>query len=130
MHRGAVAASVAHDSHNLIIIGADEASMAAAGNRVREMGGGCAVADGKRIIADMSLPIAGLMTEVSAAQAARQNEELRESVHRLGVPRDVELFMAMAFVSLPVIPHIKMTTKGIIDVDSQQIVPLATGSKG
>lgn len=130
MHRGAVAASVAHDSHNLIIIGADETSMAAAGNRVREMGGGCAVADGKRIIADMSLPIAGLMTEVSAAQAARQNEELRESVHRLGVPRDVELFMAMAFVSLPVIPHIKMTTKGIIDVDRQQIVPLATGSKG
>lgn len=124
MKRGAVASSVAHDSHNLILIGTNERDMAAAGNRVREMGGGCtAVCDGE-IIAEMPLPISGVMSDGSAAVVAKQNEKLRRSVHSLGVPQDMELFMSMAFVSLPVIPHLKMTTKGLVDVDSQSLVPL------
>ncbi len=133
MERGAVASSVAHDSHNLIIIGTNERDMAAAGNRVREMGGGCAVVEGEKVIGEMPLPIAGVMTDVDALQAAQQNEALRESVHLLGVPQDLELFMAMSFVSLPVIPHIKITASGIVDVDSQKILPLIavdTGQNG
>lgn len=124
LKKGAVASSVSHDSHNLIIIGTDEKEMAAAGNRVREMGGGCVAVDGGKVIAEMPLPISGVMSEKGAAKAARENEELRHSVHRLGVPQDMEIFMVMAFVSLPVIPHLKMTTKGLVDVDRQQIVPL------
>lgn len=124
LKKGAVASSVAHDSHNLIIIGTDEKEMAAAGNRVRELGGGCVAVDGGKVIAEMPLPICGVMSEEGATEAARQNAELRERVCLLGVPQDVEIFMAMAFVSLPVIPHLKMTTKGLVDVDEQQIVPL------
>ena len=124
MKRGAAASSVSHDSHNLILIGTNERDMAVAGNRVREMGGGCAAAQDGEILAEIPLPISGLMSDASAAVVAEQNERLRQSVHELGVPRDLELFMTMAFVSLPVIPHIKMTTKGLVDVDAQRLVPL------
>lgn len=124
MKRGAVASSVAHDSHNLIIIGTNEADMAAAGNRVRELGGGYVVIDNGKVLAEMPLPISGVMSDAPATVVAEQNESLRESVHLLGVPQDVEVFMTMAFVSLPVIPHIKMTPKGLVDVDRQQVVPL------
>ena len=64
------------------------------------------------------------MTDESAAVIAEQNAALRESVYTLGVPRELEPFMSMAFVSLPVIPHIKMTTKGLVDVDRQEIISL------
>lgn len=124
MQHGAIASSVSHDSHNLIIIGTNENDMAVAGNRIRELGGGCCVVDNGKILSEMPLPVAGLMTDESAAAIARQNASLRESVYTLGVPRDLEPFMSMAFVSLPVIPHIKMTTKGLVDVDRQEIVSL------
>ena len=124
MKHGAIASSVSHDSHNLIIIGTNENDMTVAGNRIRELGGGCCVADNGKIISEMPLPVAGLMTDESAAVIAEQNASLRESVYTLGVPRDLEPFMSMAFVSLPVIPHIKMTTKGLVDVDRQEIVSL------
>lgn len=124
MKRGAVASSVAHDSHNLIVLGTNAPDMAAAANRVRELGGGYVVADGKKILSEMPLPISGVMSDAPAAVLAEQNEKLKESVRLLGVPQDVEVFMTMAFVSLPVIPHIKMTPKGLVDVDRQQLVPL------
>lgn len=124
LKHGAAASSVAHDSHNLIIIGTNETDMATAGNRVREMGGGCAVVDGGKIVSELPLPISGVMSDASAPVIAEQNQKVRDSTHRLGVPQDVELFMAMAFVSLPVIPHIKITTRGIVDVDRQQFVDI------
>ena len=124
MKHGAIASSVSHDSHNLIIIGTNENDMTVAGNRIRELGGGCCVADNGKIISEMPLPVAGLMTDESAAVIAEQNASLRESVYTLGVPRELEPFMSMAFVSLPVIPHIKMTTKGLVDVDRQEIISL------
>ncbi len=124
MKQGAAASSVAHDSHNLILIGTNERDMALAGNRVREMGGGCTVALNGEIISEMPLPIGGVMSDCSAAAVAEQNERLRQSVHLLGVPQELELFMSMAFVSLPVIPHMKMTTRGLVDVNNQKLVSL------
>ena len=121
---GAIASSVSHDSHNLIIIGTNEADMAFAGNRIRQMGGGSVVVEDGVVIAEMPLPIAGLMTPKTAEVAAMQNEAVRKSVYALGVPTDYEPFMTMAFVSLPVIPHIKMTTFGLVDVDKQELLPL------
>lgn len=121
---GAIASSVSHDAHNLIVMGASEGDMALAAECVRNMGGGLAVIKDGRIIAKMPLPIGGLMTDVSCAEAARQNEEVRAAVHALGVPADIEPFMTTAFVSLPVIPHLKMTTYGLIDVNSQKLLPL------
>ena len=72
----------------------------------------------------MPLPIAGLMSDQSAECAASQNYKVRNAVYEVGVPKDIEPFMNMAFVSLPVIPSLKMTTMGLIDVNRQEIVPL------
>ena len=121
---GAVASSVSHDSHNLIVIGANEADMALAAEAVRRMGGGCVSVRDGQILAQMPLPAAGLMTYAPAREIARQNEELKKSVHELGVPEDRELLMTMAFISLSVIPHLKITTKGLVDVDNCRTVPL------
>ena len=124
LKKGAIASSVSHDSHNLIVIGTNEADMAAAANQVRQMGGGSAAAAEGMVVAEMPLPIAGLMTEVSAARIAAQNERIREVVQEFGVPKELEPFMSMAFVSLPVIPALKMTTQGLVDVNKQERVSL------
>ena len=121
---GAIAASVSHDSHNLIVIGTGEADMAFAANRVRGLGGGMVVVRKGSVVAEMPLPYAGIMTDSPAIDVAKQNEAVRESVHALGVPSDIEPFMTMAFVSLPVIPKIKMTTHGLFSSESWSIVPL------
>lgn len=127
---GAIASSVSHDSHNLIIIGTNERDMAIAGNRIRAIGGGYVAVEGGEILAEMPLPIGGVMSDASARVVAWQNEKLRQSAHALGAPQDVEPFMTMAFVSLSVIPHLKITTKGLIDVDRQQLVSLFTDDSG
>ena len=122
LNEGAIAASVSHDSHNLIVIGTSEADMAFAANRV--LGGGMVVVRKGSVVAEMPLPYAGIMTDSPASDVAKQNEAVRESVHALGVPSDIEPFMTMAFVSLPVIPKIKMTTHGLFSSESWSIVPL------
>ena len=76
------------------------------------------------IIADMQLPIAGLMTDRSGEEIALANERVRQAVYALGVPQEIEPFMNMAFVSLPVIPSLKMTTLGLVDVKAQERVSL------
>ncbi len=120
---GAIASSVSHDSHNIIVIGASDEDMAIAANHVRRCGGNVVVANGK-ILADMALPIAGLMNDLPGEEIARANESVREAVYDLGVPKEIEPFMHMSFVSLPVIPHIKMTTQGLVDVDRQVRISL------
>ena len=124
LKKGAIASSVAHDAHNLIVIGTNDEDMAVAANRIRTLGGGnVAAADGE-IIAEMPLPEAGLMSDLSAAEIAAQNEAVRQAVHRLGASDAIEPFMNMAFLSLPVIPSLKMTTRGLVDVNRQKLVPL------
>lgn len=123
MKSGAIASSVSHDSHNIIVIGTNDEDMARAANHIRLHGGNVVVKNGE-IVSDMSLPIAGLMTDLSGEEIARANETVREAVYELGVPRDIEPFMNMAFVSLPVIPSIKMTTQGLVDVDRQERISL------
>jgi adenine deaminase len=120
---GAIASSVSHDSHNIIVIGSSESDMALAANRVRTHGGNAVVCDGK-VVSEMALPIAGLMTDLGAEEIARANEQVREAVYSLGVPREIEPFMNMGFVSLPVIPSLKMTPGGLVDVNNQLRVSL------
>jgi len=124
LKKGAIASTVAHDSHNLIVIGANDNDMAVACNHISKMGGGCiCVCDGK-VIGSLPLPIAGLMTELSAQETASLHDKLIKSVRELGVPEDISPFMAMAFLSLPVIPFLKLTTLGLIDVVNQKIIDL------
>ena len=82
------------------------------------------VVENGEIIAQMSLPIAGLMTDLSGEEIAKANENVRKAVYNFGVPREIEPFMNMAFVSLSVIPSIKMTTQGLVDVDKQERISL------
>ena len=123
LKRGAIASSVSHDSHNIIVIGTNEQDMAIAAKHISKVGGNVVVADGE-ILADMPLPIAGLMTDLSGEDIAKQNEFVRQTVHTLGVAEGIEPFMNMAFVSLPVIPKLKMTTQGLFDVEKWQRVPI------
>lgn len=123
LKEGAIASSVAHDSHNLVVIGTNDADMALAVNRLRELGGGgIAVKDGA-ILAEMPLPIAGLMSEDEKGIVS-QNQALRECIHMLGVPEEIAPLMTMSFMGLTVIPDLKMSTLGLIDVNSQTRVPL------
>lgn len=121
--KGAIASSVSHDSHNLIVMGTNERDMTVAANHVRTHGGNAVVLDGE-VIADMPLTIAGLMTELSGEIIASANENVRRAVHELGVADGIEPFMNMAFVSLSVIPTLKMTTQGLVDVSKMERVSL------
>lgn len=123
LKKGAIASSVSHDSHNIILIGTNDDDMVIAANHIRKFGGNVVVCDGE-IVSEMRLPIAGLMADMSAEEIARQNENVRLSVHSLGVNENIEPFMNMAFVSLSVIPSIKMTTQGLVNVDKMERVSL------
>ncbi len=124
IREGAMASSVSHDSHNIIVIGASDADMAVAANRIIAMGGGNVVVKNGEDIARMALPIAGLMSDFPAEETAAFNANVRQAVYELGAPADVEPFMNMAFVSLPVIPALKMSTQGLIDVTGFRRVSL------
>ena len=125
MKGGAIASSVSHDSHNLIVAGTSDEDMALAASKVVEMDGGLAVVSRGKVVASLPLPVAGLMSSDSAAVTARLNAEVRGAVHKyLGVNGSIEPFMNLAFVSLTVIPSIKMTTHGLVDVNRQQLLDL------
>ena len=120
---GAVATSVAHDSHNLIVAGDNDADMMLAGNTVRKNKGGLAfVADGQ-VVAELALPGAGLMSTESAESVAAKMQALNDALKAHGVAEDIGIFMTLAFVSLPVIPKLRLNTYGIIDVAQQKVVP-------
>jgi adenine deaminase len=123
MNKGAIASSVSHDSHNMIVIGTNDEDMATAANHIRRFGGNVVVEDGK-IVAEMALPIAGLMADCKGEEVAEANEKVRKAVYGMGVPETIEPFMNMAFVSLPVIPSLKMTTMGLVDVDKWERVSI------
>ena len=116
MKHGAIASSVGHDSHNLCVVGVDEADMAAAVNRLREIEGGFAVARDGKVIAELPLPVAGLMSLKSFEEVREALIPLRAAAKGLGVTL-AEPFLQVAFLPLPVIPHLKITDMGLVDVD-------------
>jgi adenine deaminase len=120
---GALASSVAHDSHNVIAVGADPADLVCAVEAVAASGGGLAVAVQGRIIAHFPLPLAGLMTDVDAETAAAADLEMQKAAANLGC-RGKNPFMALSFLALPVIPSLKLTDRGLVDVDRFDYVPL------
>jgi adenine deaminase len=123
LKRGAIASSVAHDSHNIIVAGAADVDMQAAVTAVVEMGGGlAAVADGK-ILAALPLPIAGLMSDQPMETVRRQLDEIIAAARALGT-KLADPFMTLGFLALPVIPELKLTDKGLVDVNGFEMVPL------
>lgn len=118
--RGAIATSIAHDSHNLIVIGCDPADMALAANHVAAHGGGIAVAVNGEIAASLPLTVAGLMSDRPLAEVDAALEEAKAVARSLGVAEGVDPFMSLSFLSLPVIPSLRVTTRGVFDVDRWQ----------
>jgi adenine deaminase len=115
LKRGAVASSVAHDSHNVVVVGADDASMETAVRRVAAIGGGIAVADGAQVLAEVALPVGGLMSNGSMADVDEAERRANAAAATLGGTMD-HPFMTLAFLALPVIPELKLTDKGLVDV--------------
>ena len=124
LQQGAVASSVSHDSHNLIVVGCDERDMVAAANCVCQMGGGYAVVADGQILSTQPLPVAGLMSTEPADIVAQQNDQIYRAMQQLGVPKESNPLMAMAFAALPVIPHLKLTTTGLVNGDTFSHVTL------
>ena len=123
LKRGAVASSISHDSHNLIVAGDNDADMVLAGNTVRKNKGGLAFVANGQVMAEVALPVAGLMSTESAESVAEKMQALEDALKAHGVSEDSGIFMTLAFVSLPVIPKLRLNTYGIVDVEQQKIVP-------
>ncbi len=121
LKRGAIASSVGHDSHNITVVGATDEDMALAVNRLIEIGGGFAVADEGEITADLALPIGGLMSLEPFEIVTEHLKHLRRAAKALGCTLP-EPFLQVAFLALPVIPHLKMTDRGLFDVDQFDFV--------
>ena len=122
LKRGAVATSIGHDSHNLVIAGVTDEDMVLAGNRVIENGGGLAIALAGKVLADLPLPIGGLMADEPVEVVDEKLEHMKKLSVELGISEDIDAFMTLAFISLPVIPKLRLNTYGVVDVEKHQVV--------
>ena len=118
---GAIGSTVGHDSHNICLIGVSDEDMALAANRLREMGGGFVVVQGGNVLAELALPIAGLMSDKTYEEVREALIPLRQAAKLLGTTL-AEPFLQVAFLPLPVIPHLKITDKGMVDVDKFTLI--------
>ncbi len=123
LKRGAIAGTVAHDHHNVVVIGADDASMERAVHALVEMGGGLVAVDGETVLGRLSLPVAGLMSEAPLEQVRREYDALIDHAQAMGSTMP-DPFMAMSFMALEVIPKLKLTDVGLVDVLQFEVVDL------
>ena len=119
---GAVATSISHDSHNIIVVSTNETDMAAAVNRVVELNGGIVVWDGGQPVAEVPLAIAGIMSDEPLVTVNEKLETAKDAAHKLGVNPGIDPFMTLSFMALPVIPSLRITTRGVFDVTTQSYV--------
>lgn len=121
---GAVASSVSHDSHNIIVVGTNAKDMALAANTIRNNKGGLCIARDGKVIKDLAFEIAGLMTLQDINYVSKTMAEMKDICYnQFGVNKVYDPFMTLAFISLPVIPDIKLTTLGLVNVNTQEIIP-------
>jgi adenine deaminase len=123
LRRGALASTHAHDAHNIVVVGVDDGDMAAAVNRLAELGGGQVVVEGGRPLAEVPCPIGGLLSDLAAEDVAASVEAADGAARSLGVTL-ASPFMAMSFLALSVIPELKITDRGLVDTVRFELVPL------
>ena len=121
--RGAFASTVAHDAHNIVVLGVADADMAACATRLAEMGGGIVIADGGKVIEELPLPIAGLMSDRPLGEVHERLRSMERRLQRMGVTM-ASPFMTLSFLALSVIPDLKITDRGLVDVNRFELVPL------
>ena len=122
LKHGAVATSISHDSHNIIVVGADEEAMAFAANQVVALNGGIVVAEDGHVTGDVPLAVAGIMSDEPLVEVNRKLEDAKEKAFAAGVNRDIDPFMTLSFMALPVIPTLRITTRGVFDVTTQRYI--------
>ena len=122
LKEGAVATSVSHDSHNIICVGTNDEDMAFAANRIAENHGGIVVVKDGQVLAELPLEIAGLMSDKPLPEVNDLLENAKAAACTLGVGKDIDPFMTLSFMSLPVIPTLRLTTRGVVDVMTQQYI--------
>ena len=122
LKEGAVATSVSHDSHNIICVGTNDEDMAFAANRIAENHGGIVVVKDGQVLAELPLEIAGLMSNKPLPEVNDLLENAKAAAYTLGVGKDIDPFMTLSFMSLPVIPTLRLTTRGVVDVMTQQYI--------
>ena len=123
LRRGAMASTIAHDAHNLVVVGADEGDMARAVQRMAEIGGGIVVVESRGVRAELPLPIAGLLSDAPLAEVVEGSRACVEAARELGCSYPSP-FQTMAFLALSVIPKLKITDRGLVDVDRFELVSL------
>lgn len=123
LKRGAIAGTVAHDHHNLVVIGADDASMETAARAVIEMGGGLSAALGDEVLGTLALPVGGLMTETPLTEVSKGYDALIDAARQMGSEM-TDPYMGMSFMALEVIPNLKLTDVGLVDVEKFEIIDL------
>jgi len=123
LKKGALGSSVAHDSHNIIIVGTNDKDMLNVGAAISKMGGGLAISVDEKIVDSLPLPIAGLMSDRPLLEVKENLDSIYKTAKNLGVTVD-NPFMSIAFLSLEVAPHLKITNKGLVDVNNSKIVDL------
>jgi adenine deaminase len=122
LRKGAIASTLCHDHHNIAVVGAEYGDMARAVSRLSEIEGGFVVVEGGQVLAELSLPVAGLMSLGSFEEVREGLVALRAAARSLGVVLE-EPFLQLAFLCLPVIPHLKITDMGMVDVDRFEVMP-------
>jgi len=123
LQRGAYASTVAHDAHNIVLLGVDDESMAACVRRLAEIGGGVVVAEGGRVVDELPLPVAGLMSDRPLLEVDQRLGALEARLREMGVTMEAP-FMCLSFLALSVIPELKITARGLVDVGRFELVPL------
>jgi adenine deaminase len=123
LQRGALASTVSHDAHNIIVIGKNDADMAKAVMHLGGLGGGIVVVDGGEVTAELPLPVAGLLADAPLAEVIRRSLECNDAARALGWSGATP-FLTLSFLGLSVIPSLKITDRGLVDVDRFEIVPL------
>jgi adenine deaminase len=123
LERGAFASTVAHDAHNVVVLGADDEDMAACATRLAEIGGGIVIAEGGRVVEELPLPVAGLMSDQPLAFVHERLQSMEKRLAGMGVAMAAP-FMTLSFLALSVIPELKITDRGLVDVARFELVPL------
>jgi adenine deaminase len=123
LKRGAFASTVAHDAHNVVLLGVDDADMAACATRLAEIGGGIVIAEGGRVVEELPLPVAGLMSDRPVGEVHERMRSMESRLATMGVSMAAP-FMTLSFLALSVIPELKITDRGLVDVGRFELVPL------
>ncbi len=121
---GALAATVGHDSHNLLVIGSNDRDMLAAARELERLGGGFALACGGKVLDSLALPVCGLISDAPPEQTERKLREMTATARGMGVPEGIEPFVTSSFLALPVIPELRITNKGVFDLSEQRFLSI------